>query len=97
MGTLEYRAPEILLGRTKYSASVDMWAVGCIFAEMVMGKRLFNGMCEDDILYEIFRCYSTKLVHFSSQFGDFLITVLIILGLLCKVSPACQTKIPCQR
>ena len=34
--TLWYRAPEILLGCSKYSTPVDMWSVGCIFAEMVM-------------------------------------------------------------
>lgn len=38
-----YRAPEILLGSTKYGAGVDMWAVGCILGEMVNGKPLFPG------------------------------------------------------
>ena len=40
--TLAYRAPEILLGSTDYGASVDMWSVGCIFAEMICGSRLFQ-------------------------------------------------------
>ncbi|KAH9672732.1 protein kinase domain-containing protein [Citrus sinensis] len=35
--TLYYRAPEFLLGRTNYSAAIDMWAVGCIFAEIYFG------------------------------------------------------------
>ncbi len=30
--TLSYRAPELLMGRYKYSTALDMWAVGCIFA-----------------------------------------------------------------
>merc|ERR1719181_886905 len=32
--TLWYRAPEILLGQAKYATHVDMWALGCILAEM---------------------------------------------------------------
>ena len=33
--TLWYRAPEILLGSKFYSTSVDVWSLGCVFAEMV--------------------------------------------------------------
>lgn len=33
--TLWYRAPEILLGCKYYSTAVDIWSLGCIFAEMV--------------------------------------------------------------
>ena len=33
--TLWYRAPEILLGTKTYSTAVDVWSLGCIFAEMV--------------------------------------------------------------
>ena len=32
--TQPYRAPEILLGCTSYSTAIDMWACGCVFAEM---------------------------------------------------------------
>ncbi len=37
--TLWYRAPEVLLGVKTYSTAVDVWSLGCIFAEMV-GKRV---------------------------------------------------------
>lgn len=40
--TLWYRAPEILLGGKLYSTGVDIWSVGCIFAEMVRLKVLFS-------------------------------------------------------
>ncbi|KAK0577359.1 hypothetical protein LWI29_031926 [Acer saccharum] len=46
IGDLKYAAPEIIFGLTSYSAAstlVDMWSVGCIFAEMVMKEPLFNG------------------------------------------------------
>lgn len=33
--TLWYRAPEVLLGQKQYSLGVDIWAIGCIFAEMI--------------------------------------------------------------
>jgi len=32
--TLWYRAPEILLGAKEYSTPIDIWSIGCIFAEM---------------------------------------------------------------
>ena len=43
MLTLWYRAPEVLLGSRHYSTGVDMWSVGCIFAEMIMRQPLFPG------------------------------------------------------
>jgi len=43
VATRWYRAPEILLGSNKYSFPVDMWSLGCIFAEMLRGKPLFAG------------------------------------------------------
>lgn len=43
VATRWYRAPEILLGSTKYSKAVDMWSVGCILGEMINGKAIFPG------------------------------------------------------
>jgi len=43
VATRWYRAPEILLGSTKYSFAVDMWSMGCILAEMLQGKPMFPG------------------------------------------------------
>ena len=39
--TLWYRPPEILLGANEYCTPVDIWSIGCIFAEMVTRKPLF--------------------------------------------------------
>ena len=41
--TLWYRPPDVLLGSQKYSSSIDIWSVGCIFAEMVNMRPLFPG------------------------------------------------------
>lgn len=53
--TLWYRAPEILLGGRQYSTSVDMWSVGCIFAEMCTRRPLFPGDSEIDEIFKIFK------------------------------------------
>lgn len=39
--TVWYRAPELLLGDTQYDTKVDIWAAGCIFAELLSGQTLF--------------------------------------------------------
>ncbi|KAJ3123883.1 Cyclin-dependent kinase catalytic subunit [Nowakowskiella sp. JEL0407] len=57
--TLWYRAPEILLGSRHYSTAVDMWSVGCIFAEMCTKHPLFPGDSEIDELFKIFRLLGT--------------------------------------
>ncbi|XP_059527271.1 cyclin-dependent kinase 3 isoform X1 [Myotis daubentonii] len=57
--TLWYRAPEILLGSKFYSTAVDIWSIGCIFAEMVTCKALFPGDSEIDQLFRIFRTLGT--------------------------------------
>jgi len=38
-----YRAPELLLSNTDYNGAIDIWAAGCIFAELLTGKPLFPG------------------------------------------------------
>lgn len=53
--TLWYRAPEVLLGTTHYALGLDMWSVGCIFAEMVRRQPLFPGDSEFQQLLHIFR------------------------------------------
>lgn len=57
--TLWYRAPEILLGTKFYSNAVDVWSLGCIFAEMATRRALFPGDSEIDQLFRIFRTLGT--------------------------------------
>ncbi|XP_059641472.1 cyclin-dependent kinase C-1-like isoform X2 [Cornus florida] len=52
--TLWYRPPELLLGATKYGPAVDMWSVGCIFAELLYGKPILPGKNEPEQLNKIF-------------------------------------------
>eukprot|EP00877_Chromochloris_zofingiensis_P009031 jgi/Chrzof1/4381/Cz14g11020.t1 len=52
--TLWYRPPELLLGADRYGPEIDIWSVGCIFAELLAGKPLFPGQNEQEQLEAIF-------------------------------------------
>ena len=51
------RAPELLLGATEYSTAVDMWSVGCIMAELLANKPLFDGKTEIEQLNKVPVCF----------------------------------------
>ncbi|XP_059481444.1 cyclin-dependent kinase-like 1 isoform X1 [Neocloeon triangulifer] len=53
VATRWYRAPELLVGDTAYGPPVDVWAIGCVFAEMMRGEALWPGKSDVDQLYLI--------------------------------------------
>ncbi|CAH0729417.1 unnamed protein product, partial [Brenthis ino] len=53
VSTRWYRAPEVLLHDTHYGAPIDLWALGCIMAELYTCRPLFPGNSEIDQLYKI--------------------------------------------
>ncbi|KAM7079332.1 cyclin-dependent kinase-like 4 isoform 3-T4 [Molossus nigricans] len=55
VATRWYRAPELLVGDTQYGSSVDVWATGCVFAELLTGQPLWPGKSDVDQLYLIIR------------------------------------------
>ncbi|XP_067671189.1 cyclin-dependent kinase-like 2 isoform X2 [Haliotis asinina] len=57
VATRWYRAPELLVGDTKYGRAVDIWAIGCLLAEMLTGEPLFPGDSDIDQLYHIVKCF----------------------------------------
>ena len=57
--TLWYRPPDVLLGNKDYMMTIDVWSIGCIFAEMVSGKALFTGLNDNDQIKKIFRIMGT--------------------------------------
>jgi len=57
--TLWYRSPDVLMGSRRYGTPVDVWSVGCIFAEMSNGRPLVAGSSEADQLDRIFRLLGT--------------------------------------
>jgi len=48
--TLWYRPPDVLCGSSNYGFSVDIWSLGCIFAEVYTGKATFPGQNETETL-----------------------------------------------
>jgi serine/threonine protein kinase len=57
--TLWYRAPEVLLGGPEYSTPIDIWALGCIFFEVVTKKALIMGETETEQINRMFRILGT--------------------------------------
>lgn len=53
VATRWYRAPELLVGDTQYGSPVDVWAIGCVFAELLSGQALWPGKSDVDQLYLI--------------------------------------------
>ncbi|GMF23182.1 unnamed protein product [Phytophthora lilii] len=63
VSTRWYRAPELLVGDVSYGKAVDVWSIGCMFAEIATGLPLFPGDSDIDQLYHIIRC----LGHITSR------------------------------
>uniref|UniRef100_A0A915D2B2 Stress-activated protein kinase JNK n=1 Tax=Ditylenchus dipsaci TaxID=166011 RepID=A0A915D2B2_9BILA len=64
--TRYYRAPEVILG-IGYSANVDVWSIGCIFAELIVGKVLFPGTDHVDQWTKIVEIVGTPGTHFTQR------------------------------
>lgn len=56
-----YRAPEIMLACHEYSKPIDLWSVGCIFAELLLRKPYFPG---DDYIEQVSTMYSISFFCF---------------------------------
>uniref|UniRef100_A0A8C6R2A6 Protein kinase domain-containing protein n=1 Tax=Nannospalax galili TaxID=1026970 RepID=A0A8C6R2A6_NANGA len=59
VSTRWYRAPEVLLRSTNYSSPIDVWAVGCIMAEVYTLQPLFPGASEIDTIFKICQVLGT--------------------------------------
>lgn len=53
--TVRYRAPEVFVSRGNYGHEIDIWSVGCIFAELLNHQVFFHGMRDLEVLNEIFQ------------------------------------------
>ena len=56
VATRWYRAPEILLASHRYTKGVDMWSLGCILGEMLLGKPIFPGSSTINQIERIISC-----------------------------------------
>ena len=54
-----YRAPELIFGSTNYDSQIDVWSMGCVIAELVLGRPLFPGDSPSDQLVEIIKILGT--------------------------------------
>ncbi|RLO03647.1 hypothetical protein DYB28_007869, partial [Aphanomyces astaci] len=54
-----YRAPELIFGATDYSTAIDVWSLGCVFGELLLGSPLFPGESGVDQLVEIIKVLGT--------------------------------------
>ncbi|VEL30054.1 unnamed protein product [Protopolystoma xenopodis] len=59
VATRWYRAPELLYGARKYTHSVDLWAIGCIFGELLNCSPLFPGENDIEQLWFVIRVLGT--------------------------------------
>lgn len=70
VATRWYRAPELLVGDTQYGTPVDVWAIGCLFAELVRGEALWPGRSDVDQLYLIRKTLGDLLPRHIQIFGQ---------------------------
>jgi cyclin-dependent kinase 7 len=54
-----YRAPELLLGASQYSTGIDIWSIGCIFAELMLRTPYLAGETDLGQLQVTFRALGT--------------------------------------
>ncbi|XP_050664211.1 cyclin-dependent kinase-like 4 isoform X1 [Leptidea sinapis] len=70
VATRWYRAPELLVGDTQYSTPVDVWAIGCVFAELLSSEALWPGKSDLDQLYLIKRTLGDLLPRHMTIFSQ---------------------------
>lgn len=73
--TLYYRAPELFFGDSFYGNKIDIWSIGCVFAELIIGKPIFKANNELGTLsniIEIIGCPSEENWPGVSQLPNFL-------------------------
>ncbi|XP_069194832.1 cyclin-dependent kinase-like 4 isoform X2 [Procambarus clarkii] len=70
VATRWYRAPELLVGDTQYGTPVDVWAIGCVFAELAKGEALWPGKSDVDQLYLIRKSLGDLLPDHMRIFKD---------------------------
>jgi serine/threonine protein kinase len=54
-----YRAPELVFEATEYTTAIDVWSLGCVLAELLIGNPLFPGESSVDQLIEIIKILGT--------------------------------------
>jgi len=70
-----YRAPELIFGATSYTTTIDIWSLGCVFAELLIGQPIFPGESSVDQLVEIIKVLGTptreEIESMNKNYTDF--------------------------
>eukprot|EP00640_Fibrocapsa_japonica_P001527 CAMPEP_0113940704 /NCGR_PEP_ID=MMETSP1339-20121228/6779_1 /TAXON_ID=94617 /ORGANISM="Fibrocapsa japonica" /LENGTH=386 /DNA_ID=CAMNT_0000944627 /DNA_START=149 /DNA_END=1309 /DNA_ORIENTATION=+ /assembly_acc=CAM_ASM_000762 len=70
-----YRAPELIFGATDYTTMIDVWSLGCVGAELLLGQPLFPGESGVDQLVEIIKVLGTptrdEIMKMNSNYTEF--------------------------
>jgi len=64
-----WRAPEVCISEGQYNANIDVWAVGCIMAQLVCLQAIFRGNDNLDQLEQIFELTGVPDVATLTQMG----------------------------
>ncbi|ETW78989.1 hypothetical protein HETIRDRAFT_324063, partial [Heterobasidion irregulare TC 32-1] len=70
VATRWYRAPEIMLAFKRYNTAIDVWSIGCILAELLLGKPIFKGKDYVDQLNKILDVLGTPTESVITQIGS---------------------------
>lgn len=110
--TLWYRAPEVILGATRYCGAIDVWSLGVVLVELASGRCPFNGKSEVDTLMKIFqvvgspsedsayaamRYFSAKFPVWSSTLASTKIESLMNLSKFSKIATSMLALDPKER
>jgi len=89
--TLCYRAPELLVKTPEYDESVDIWSLGCILAELIIGYPIFQGQSEHEQIIQILKIIGTPSSHEMDQnhysFYNNIYERIDIIGILKEKNP----------
>lgn len=70
-----YRAPELIFGATNYTTAIDVWSLGCVFGELLLGHPLFPGESGVDQLVEIIKVLGTpckeQILAMNENYSEF--------------------------
>jgi len=70
-----YRAPELIFGCTDYTPAIDIWSIGCVIAELILGQPLFPGESASDQLVEIIKILGTpskgQILEMNPEYNEF--------------------------
>lgn len=67
VATRNYRAPEVMFQLHGYSKCIDLWSVGCILAEMINRRPLFDAKSEPKHLEQMVKTLGTNQIDLSSS------------------------------